>query len=82
MAKKYYQTFVVETSFQFPVDMLRYDGCFPASERDSGVIILNLSDMRSPINVKIGRYVDGKHSKPTIERWKSFGCNISDIQIR
>ena len=82
MAKKYYQTFVVETGFQFPIDMLRYDRCFPDSERDSGLIILSLTDMRNPVNVKIGRYVIVKGDKPTVSRWESFGCKISEIEIR
>ena len=82
MAKKYYQTFVVETGFQFPIDMLRYDGCFPDTEHDSVLIILSLADMRNPVKVKIGRYVSIKRNKPTISRWESFGCKISEIEIR
>lgn len=82
MAKKYYQTFVVETGFQFPIDMLRYDRCFPDSKLDSCLIILSLTGMRNPIKVKVGRYVRIKSDKPTVKRWESFGCKISDIQIR
>lgn len=81
MAKKYYQTFVVKTSFTFPIDMLRYDGCFPHSEQDSGKIIRNLTEHEHPLEVKIGRYVDYKHSIPCIGRWESFNCQIDEITI-
>lgn len=80
MAKRYYQTFTVESNFSFPIDMLRYDGCFPASEVDSGVISRSLTDFERPVKVKIGRWVHGKgYSEPTIGRWESFGCKVSEI---
>jgi hypothetical protein len=82
MAKKYYQTFVVRTSFTFPIDMLRYDGCFPDSEQDSGKIARNLTENKCRLEVKIGRYVDHKNSTPCVGRWQSFGCQISDIKFR
>lgn len=77
---KYYQTFIVITSFTFPVDMLRYDGCFPHSEVDATKISRNLREHNYPLEVKIGRYIDNRHSKPTEGRWESFGCTIKDVE--
>ena len=82
MAKRYYQTFIVETAFQFPIDMLRYDACFPSSEMDSGYIIGSLTNFKRPIRVRISRWIQGKAPKPTIGRWESFGCKISEIEIK
>jgi hypothetical protein len=83
MSGKYYQTFIVNTRFEFPIDMLRYDSAFPATEQDSGKISRSLTDHESPLEVTIGRFVDTKKSNPpTIERWQSFGCSISQIETR
>jgi hypothetical protein len=53
----------------FPVDMLRYNQCWPASTDDA----LNLlnddpEDLRSISLLS--------HVEPTIERWSSFGWSI------
>ena len=81
--RKYYQTFTVTTKFQFPIDMLRYDGCFPHTEIDAGAISRNLTDQTRPITVQIGRYVTNKRMcEPTIERWASFGCKVSEVYTR
>lgn len=79
---KYYQTFTVETNFLFPIDMLRYDSCFPATEKDAGEIHKNLTANGSPLKVKVARYIDNKATKPTTARWDSFGCRISKIETR
>ena len=81
MARKYYQTFTVESRYSFPIDMLRYDNCFPQTERDSGEITESIIGMKG-FSVGVGRFVEYKHVQPTIARWDSFGCKVSDIQIR
>jgi hypothetical protein len=82
MARKYYQTFVVVPAFEFPLDMLRYDSCFPESEQESGKIFDNLAYNVTGQEIKIARYVDGKKYMPTIERWESFNCKVSNIEVR
>lgn len=77
-----YQTFIVHSQFGFPLDMLRYDACFPASGEDAGKIDRSLTNRETPLMVKIGRYVQNKSSMPTIRRWESFGCTISDIKTQ
>lgn len=46
----------------FPVDMLRYDGVYPASEKDSGIII----------NSHESRTVEVEGRGCTVRRWDSF----------
>jgi hypothetical protein len=66
-------TFTVEGRGQFPVDMLRYDCCWPASEaHDSPAIALTLNDGDAyfkPRRVVLSTHYD---NAPTIGRWKSF----------
>lgn len=75
---KYFQTFEVRGRYPFPIDMLRYDGCFPIREaEDSGGIARSIEqhgrgeDMEKPI--RLGRYVERRSDLPTAHRWRSFG---------
>lgn len=79
---RYYQTFDVETAFLFPIDMFRYDYCFPHSEIDAHKIINNLNNPPQKMTVTVGRFVSSKAALPTIGRWNSFGCQISDIKTQ
>lgn len=78
MAIKYH-TFEVESTFYgFPIDMLRYDSCFPSNERDANDIQTAIST-----NKQIGRPVQlacyaEKHWSPTTGRWQSFNCFVSN----
>lgn len=78
-----YQTFIVKTSYAFPLDMLRYDSCFPATSQDA-VVIENLIVEHTLENraVKLGRYVANKNIFPSIERWNSFQCRVSNVETR
>jgi hypothetical protein len=63
----------------FPVDMLRYDSCYPKSESDSFVILRTLNeDLRERVEVVIMKLAD--HALPssvwTEARWESFGWEI------
>jgi hypothetical protein len=82
MGRKYYQTFVVRSVFEFPIDMLRYDEAFPATEQDSGKIHRSIVDHDRSELIQVARFVENKSSMPTIERWQSFGCKITDIEVR
>lgn len=65
----------VEGSFQFPVDMLRYDYCFPDSEADSAAIA-NEEHSREPRRVRVVQVTDSKRPMFTPARWESFGWKI------
>ncbi len=57
----------------FPIDMLRYDACWPASEEDSHLIECTLrheTDHRVLVTVYHRRYL------LTAVRWESFGWSV------
>ena len=60
--------FTVEGTAPFPIDMLRYDSAFPATESDSALIDRHQYD-GSKVQVKLQSYGFGV---PTIGRWESF----------
>lgn len=64
----------------FPWDMLRYDGAFPAAERDSATIegyVLRASTERKERRpVELVAVYNGSPSDP---RWRSFGWHVTDV---
>lgn len=77
------QTFIVTGSGFFPLDMLRYDSCFPNSQQDVGKMDnSHTQEVMHRRDITLARYVRNKSSLPTIDRWKSFGwtVNITSIQ--
>jgi len=60
-----------------PVDMLRYDSCWPASGEDANKLSDAVQIRREvhPISVTLC-----SHSKPTIARWASFLWSVTNIQ--
>jgi hypothetical protein len=79
----YYQTFTVKGNGEFPLDMLRYDMCFPESQEDATIIANSFqSAMFEHWHVTIGRHIRVKNDKPTIDRWHSFGCKVENIKVR
>ena len=77
-----YQTFKVSSNFEFPLDMLRYDSCFPATETDASLIYNSIVGHKYPTEVEIGRFVRIKVNLPSLSRWESFNCKISNIETR
>ena len=82
----YRQTFEVEGKFHFPVDMLRYDCCFPASSEESGRLesALELSGGNRGDGWRVGlmRYTFDKGNLPTFDRWASFLASVDRASIR
>lgn len=71
MAKKKVRCeFNVSGVVAFPIDMLRYDSCYPATEHDSGVIEAAMRHDPGIKTVRLRMAING--SRPTIERWLSF----------
>lgn len=71
-------------SGEFPLDMLRYDCCAPASEEDSGVIrSINSSYQRDWV-VYVKKVLHKKRRKRDVVftegRWNSFGCSIREVE--
>jgi len=71
MATQHIHVFTVQGHGRFPLDMLRYDRCWPAAETESGRIAPNWS---SPEDYKTERAIQMKGlNVPTKDRWNSFG---------
>lgn len=66
------ERYTVRGRLPFPIDMLRYDACYPASEHDSAVIRASIDD-RGPEPYTVDVYA----RRPlTLGRWKSFGWDV------
>lgn len=76
--KLYFQKFTVRGSGPFPIDMLRYDYCWPATEQDSGLIQCDRMTERMTRGVRISRVVE-QGKVPTDARWQSFGWTVFDV---
>ena len=76
---RYYQTFTVSGKISFPLDMLRYDHCFPRSPRDSSSICAD--PCGNELTIDLGRYVGTKSEEPTLGRWASFGWHVDKHSI-
>jgi hypothetical protein len=61
--------------YAFPVDMLRYDRACPHRERDSGVIVSTLTELRNTKGVKVQILFYG--SSINHDRWLSFGWEVT-----
>lgn len=66
--KRYLHKFSVCGVGRFPIDMLRYDACYPASEQDSAMI----DDIREPRVIELVAVHHSKAFTPTVARWGSF----------
>ena len=60
----------------FPFDMLRFDGCWPATGEDAAEIYntieSNIEDTRPRRSIKLRSY-----KEPTVARWHSFTWSVS-----
>ena len=65
------QLMVVEGVGRFPIDMLRYAGCWPAREVDSHAIMAR-GRRQVRLNVVAGQ-------KPNAERWESLGWEVVEV---
>lgn len=72
------EEFSVTGTFQFPVDMLRYDACFPADETQSAYIESTRHAPALPVTVRLARYTRRDMAPVTPDRWKSFGWTVLD----
>jgi len=71
----------VEVHVRFPVDMLRYDSCFPATTEDAVAITKAIMGPRLVTHVRLQAFSQNKtHWTP--ERWKSFGIEIIETSVR
>lgn len=65
-------TFTVIGSLPFPIDMLRYDACWPARTEDALAILASQDPMSGGVSVQLYSAANC----PTPGRWNSFGWTI------
>jgi len=67
--------YTVTGNTQFPVDMLRYDACYPVSSEGASTITMSFrrfpEDAKGPFTVELV----GLHP-PTDARWRSFAWTV------
>jgi hypothetical protein len=66
------KVFTVTGRGTFPLDMLRYDSCWPYSSED---VFKMESDAREQRSIRL---VTGSDHSPTIGRWNSFMWDAKD----
>lgn len=72
MTKLIKEIWTVQGTGNFPIDMLRYDSCFPASETESHKITASFQE-HGPHKIRLARYRQSDmRAEPHYERWKSF----------
>lgn len=74
----------VSGTLMFPIDMLRYDACYPVSQEDAA----NLEEALRPVRLRanpLGRITVKLRSQiggPTPERWASFSWYVARDSVR
>jgi hypothetical protein len=82
---KYEHTAVVKFFGRFPIDMLRYDHCFPASGEDASRIQESIENptmgghppTSNQVTVRKYSWLKNWNEAFTAARWQSFRCEIS-----
>lgn len=71
----------VTAGCRFPLDMLRYDSCWPESTEDAVCIERSIRErLRVRYSVIVCRSSQYKRDAGwTLERWVSFGCEVEPI---
>ncbi len=73
--------FTVEGMGTFPIDMLRYDRCWPRTGADAAMVQEEhrTAGGRATRHVDIVTHVRPGQSWPTIDRWRSYGWLVTMI---
>lgn len=81
---KYLVEFRVRGVGPFPLDMLRYDECFPRSSEDAASIgIEHPFSLSVPREIELCKYADSKTGRLiTTARWNSFGWQVISAQTK
>lgn len=70
----YHQVFKVQGKGAFPIDMLRYDYCYPHSEEDSRKVFL-----KGIRTIELVRRIDREGTVPAAGHWLSYGWKIQEV---
>lgn len=80
--KKWIITYTVTGFGQFPIDMLRHDRSFPASEMESGKIAQTFHKGGDRWSISLAMHGATRADGPCEGRWQSFCCKVSDVEAR
>jgi hypothetical protein len=75
--------FTVRGRGTFPVDMLRYDCCYPTSSDGACSILTHYTDSEynKERKVELSMVVEHKNQRPTEARWISFGWTVENVMF-
>ena len=75
----YYHEFTVKGGYAFPVDMLRYDHCYPRDTESALAMTYTIKDEKLYMEERVIHLgtVSVKTWTPTDARWQSFGWEVS-----
>ena len=81
----YRHLFSVSWIGRFPMDMLRYDSCYPVSTDSIHNIEASLEEhaegKRSSRRAQMASVRTDKRWTPTVGRWTSFGCGVRTERV-
>jgi hypothetical protein len=77
------QRYVATGTGRFPLDMLRYDSAWPATEHDANILDTHLTCGGTvPFEgVQLKRAQIDAHSMPAIDRWRSYGWHVALLNL-
>lgn len=81
---KYVEHFVVEGRYPFPVDMLRYDACYPSDAESATNIAASINpeqnhQLPKGETFKVTLTATTPRFVPTEGRWESFMWKVTEI---
>lgn len=80
--KVYVTTFSVGGRSDFPLDMLRYDNCYPARSEDAAAIVATIARYDGEHEtIKLEKRHAGKDPNLTPDRWASFVWSLDRDSI-
>lgn len=89
MSMRYRQVIEIEAGShtRFPLDMLRYDGCYPERSEDCNLIedrvgYDRLHEQDGQAKIRLVRFVEAQKCVPTVDRWRSFGWGCKVVETR
>ena len=79
----FYIDFVVSGNGSFPMDMLRYDRCYPVDGSSAADMHEPRPNSRTRVReVRLRIFTENEDIRPTRDRWTSFGWAVGPVNTR
>jgi hypothetical protein len=76
--------FIVTGQSGFPLDMLRYDACYPTSQASVEELSASLETVERVERLKSGKmftvHLASRVGSPEVARWSSFSWRVNDVK--